>query len=412
MSVATDRRLAATSPDPVVKRLKVLIVVPALGGGGAEMHVARLLTHLDPAAFEGVLVCLRHGGDYHDRLPPHVRVRYACRAIVQSSTASAYLAIPALAAMLRNERPDVVCSFLAHATASLQIALRLSGLRSALVVGLQNNPSREQWASALITWPLKRAYRSALRGARTIVALSNGVAGAFREANPALADKVCRIYNIGLDGNVSALTKVPVVETCPDGALIVACGRLAAQKDYPTLLRAFRRISARHPARLWILGRGPLEDSLAVLAADLGIADRVSFLGFRSNPFAYMARADCFVLSSAWEGLANVLVEAMACGSPVVSTRCPFGPEEIITDGVNGLLVGVGDADALADAVIRVLTDRALAGNLATAGAARALDFTAAATVGLYERVFEQAAGSPPRAGLDHAQPRTVPAGR
>jgi glycosyltransferase involved in cell wall biosynthesis len=398
------------SATPAAKRIKVLIVVPALGGGGAEMHVARLVAHLDPIGFDAVLVCLRHGGDYHQHLPDHVRVRYACSALVQSSTASAYLAVPGLVLVLRQERPEVVCSFLSHSTAALQIAISISAVKPAVVVGLQNNPTREQWAAGIVTWPLQRAYRAALHEATTIVALSNGVAAAFRQTNPALGGKVCRIYNIGISADVSVLAKQPVPEASPPGLLVVACGRLTAQKDYPTLLRAFQIITARQPANLWILGRGPLLESLQAQAQELGIADRVEFLGFRANPFAYMARADCFVLSSAWEGFANVLVEAMGCGTPVVSTRCPYGPDEIITDGVNGLLTDVGDADALGNAVLRVLTDRPLADTLSTAGAARALDFAPAATVRLYERVFEQAATGQLHggSGIDHTRHRAA----
>lgn len=377
---------------PSAKRLKVMVVVPVLGGGGAEMHVARLFAHLDFERFEAIVVCLRHGGELEGSLPDRVTILHACPPTVRSSTASAYLALPGLIGLLREHRPDVVCSFLSHSTAALYLALRVSRVRAALVVGLQNNPSYEQWSHPAVTWPLRRAYRGALRAASSVVALSDGVATSFAALYPDLAGKVCRIYNIGVDTTVIARAAEPIEEALPPGPLVVACGRLTAQKDYPTLLRAFSTVDSSPPAHLWILGRGELEPALETLARDLGLGDRVRFLGFRLNPFAYMSAADCFVLSSAWEGFANVLVEAMACGTPVVSTRCPFGPDEIITDGVNGLLAAVGDANALGNAMLRVLADREFAAALAAAGLTRAADFTPIEAVGLYQRVFEQAA--------------------
>ena len=141
---------------------------------------------------------------------------------------------------------------------------------------------------------------------------------------------------------------------CP---VILAIGRMRKVKDFSTLLRAFGRLLARRPARLVVLGEGRLRSSLQSLAQELGIAERVDFPGFQENPFAFLAKADLFVLSSTHEALPTVLIEAMACGCPVVSTDCPFGPREILEDGRLGPLVPVGDSEALADAIARTLDD-------------------------------------------------------
>jgi glycosyltransferase involved in cell wall biosynthesis len=139
--------------------------------------------------------------------------------------------------------------------------------------------------------------------------------------------------------------------------VILAVGRLTLQKDFPTLIRAFARLRARRSARLVILGEGELRDELEALVAELGLTADVALPGFVDNPFSWMRGSALFVLSSAWEGFGNVLVEAMACGTPVVSTDCPSGPAEILENGKWGRLAAVGDAEALARAIAEALDD-------------------------------------------------------
>jgi glycosyltransferase involved in cell wall biosynthesis len=136
---------------------------------------------------------------------------------------------------------------------------------------------------------------------------------------------------------------------------MTGAGRLTRQKDFATLLRAFALVLKRRPVRLLLLGDGPERKRLESLAAELGISAVVDFYGFVANPFPFIARSDLFVLSSAWEGFGNVLVEAMALGVPVVSTDCPSGPREILHDGTLGPLVAVADHTALAEAILATL---------------------------------------------------------
>ncbi|MCY4489744.1 MAG: glycosyltransferase [Deltaproteobacteria bacterium] len=137
--------------------------------------------------------------------------------------------------------------------------------------------------------------------------------------------------------------------------VILSAGRLSAQKDYPTLIKAFSRVAEERPCRLIILGEGRRRRRLERLLKNLGLTDRASLPGWVDNPFAFMSRAALFVLSSRYEGLPGVLIQALACGSPCVSTDCPTGPAEILRGGELGPLVPVGDPLPLAEAMTSVL---------------------------------------------------------
>jgi glycosyltransferase involved in cell wall biosynthesis len=137
--------------------------------------------------------------------------------------------------------------------------------------------------------------------------------------------------------------------------VILGVGRHRPQKGFDTLLRAFARVRQETPARLVILGEGPERPNLERLASELGVAADVDMPGFDPNPFRYMRRAGVFVLSSRYEGLPNVLIQALACGCPVVSTDCPSGPSEILDGGRYGALVPVDDVEAMAGAIVRAL---------------------------------------------------------
>jgi len=137
--------------------------------------------------------------------------------------------------------------------------------------------------------------------------------------------------------------------------VVLGIGRLARQKDFPTLLRAFAQVRSRRPCRLVILGEGKERSALTALVERLGITPHVEMPGFVANPFAYLRRAALFVLSSAWEGSPNVLIEALALAVPSVATDCPSGPREILCEGRYGPLVPVGDDEALAEAMEAML---------------------------------------------------------
>jgi glycosyltransferase involved in cell wall biosynthesis len=172
--------------------------------------------------------------------------------------------------------------------------------------------------------------------------------------------KVRAIYNPVVTDHLCTQSREPVEHSWFQGdgpPVILGAGRLEKQKDFETLLRAFRCVREVREARLVILGKGSRKEKLKVLAQSLGVEEHVLLPGFVDNPFKYMARADVFVLSSRFEGLPGVLIQAMAAGCPVVSTDCPSGPREILADGQHGPLVPVGDEKALAEGIETVLDD-------------------------------------------------------
>jgi glycosyltransferase involved in cell wall biosynthesis len=191
-----------------------------------------------------------------------------------------------------------------------------------------------------------------------VVAVSRGVQRDLLRYTRVSPERVALIYNPTYTHRLLELREQPVEHPwfAPgEPPVVLGVGRFYPQKDFATLLRAFAKVRANRLVRLVILGEGPLRSELEALAHQLGITEHVSMPGFVENPFAYMRRAAVFVLPSQYEGLPNVLIQAMACGCPVVSTNCPSGPEDILDNGKYGHLVPVGDAEAMARAILRVL---------------------------------------------------------
>lgn len=377
--------------------MKVLFFLPQLGGGGAEMNAVRLAGGLLQNAIVPIYVVARGPGSYAKHLPPEVEVRVLDTGRIRSSTLRIVRSIGPLARMLEELRPDVAVPVMPASTLALLAAVRHSSYKPRVAPSMQNTLERKDRGLAAATNILETALlRRWLPRADRIIALSHGVAGEFERSVPALAGRIDVVHNIGLPlpGQLEAAEPDLPVRT-PGRTRFVACGRLVEQKGYSFLLKAFAKVAAEQDAELHILGVGPLQPTLERLGADLGIAERVRFLGFRSNPFAHMKAADVFVLSSLWEGFGNVIVEAMAMGTAVVSTRCPHGPDEIITDGEDGMLVPVGNVEALAAGMLRLSKDADLRERIAQRGILRAQDFSAEKISTAFATALRRLAGAP-----------------
>jgi glycosyltransferase involved in cell wall biosynthesis len=229
--------------------------------------------------------------------------------------------------------------------------------RNTLSQKMKEHAKNRRWSRRFLLPVVHRTYP----WADAIIAVSTGVADDLSLTAGIPREWISTIYNPVVTPELLSKAQAPLDHpwfTPGSPPVILGVGRLHEQKDFPTLLRTFARVRAERETHLMILGEAKHAEhraELIALAAQLGIADDVAFPGFVDNPFAYMARASVFVLSSAWEGLPGVLIQALACGCPVVSTDCPSGPAEILQNGQYGPLIPVGDDAALARAILTTL---------------------------------------------------------
>jgi glycosyltransferase involved in cell wall biosynthesis len=322
-----------------------------LSGGGVERMRLELIARLLAAGLQVTLLLHQDGGELRDAVPAGARV-------IRFATSRTLADVGALSRFMAQARPDVLVASLDHNNIAALIA-RAVGRHRTLVIACQHNAlSREAAEIGLKYRAVPYAYRLLAPFAAGFVAVSHGVAEDLAAVTGIHPRRIDIIHNpvIGLD----FLQRVDAPADHPWLAergipLIVSAGRLVAQKDHATLLDAFARLSRRRRARLLLLGAGPLRAALQAQARSLGIAGDVDLPGFVANPLPYMRAARVFALSSRHEGFGNVLVEALACGTPVVATDCPHGPAEILRGGSLGRLVPVGDPAALAEALWRSL---------------------------------------------------------
>lgn len=192
-----------------------------------------------------------------------------------------------------------------------------------------------------------------------IIAVSQGVADSLANLAGRPLKQVRVIYNPVVTPEVLAKAEEPVNHpwfAAGEPPVIVGVGRLQALKDFPTLIRAFALVRQHMPARLMIMGDGEERQNLETLISELGLTSDIALPGFVSNPYAYMSKASVLAMSSLCEGFGNVIAEALACGTPVVTTDCPSGPAEILDFGKYGSLVPLTDAEALAQAILTTIT--------------------------------------------------------
>jgi len=296
-------------------------------------------------------------------------------------------AILGMRRLVEELNPDLVFSQLHYVNMVAGTALALRNRATPWVCRQCNDP-RFDMRGPFLWWA-----RWALRQTDCLIALSQGVARAtadYLRLDPA---RVVTIYNMAEAVEIDRLSREALPFPRPANTFVVIhAGRLHRQKNQALLLRAFSRFRGR-PAELWVLGDGPLRRRLGTLATRLGIAGQVRWLGFQANPFPYLRAADCFALSSDAEGLGNVLIESMLCGTPPVATRCPYGPDEVLRHGETGLLVPVGDANAFARALEQLAADAGLRERMGTAARRSAIErFDAARQCAKFEEIFVQAA--------------------
>lgn len=330
---------------------QISLYVPSLRGGGAERVIVRLANEFAERGYSVDLVLVKKKGKYLDDVSNQV-------SIVDLDTRRFLAAVPALVRYLRSARPDVLLSTIDSANVAAITAVEISRLDTKVVVRISNMLSSKEKEldhpkHKLVHWAAKRAYPAADH----IIGVSDGVTKDVISHMGIDSRKVTTIYNPVLDKSLISSKNEPVEHPWFNDSkpVILGVGELSEQKDFGTLIQAVARIEREPLPRLVILGEGSKREALTRLAKREGILDRVELLGFVENPFSYMAKSDVFVLSSKWEGCPNVLIEAIACGGPVVSTDCPSGPREILDGGAIGSLVPTGNDVEMAEEITDVL---------------------------------------------------------
>lgn len=331
---------------------RIALFVPTLGGGGAERVMLTLAGGFAASGIHVDLVVSKAMGELSTEVPSCVRlVDLGARRVITS-------VIP-LVRYLRRERPVAMLSALCEANcisvwarALARVPVRLVGSEhSTLSVAVKSTSrSQDKLLPFLMRWSYPRLD--------TLIAVSSGVADDLAATIGFARHRIETIYNPVVTDNFIANSMEPIAHPwfrAGRPPVILGVGRLVGEKDFSTLIRAFVRLRHSQPARLLILGEGPERGALEAMARKSGFGEDIELPGFVSNPLAYMRAANVFVLSSRLEGLPTVLIEAMACGTPVVSTNCPSGPGEILQNGKFGLLVPVGDECMLARAIERWL---------------------------------------------------------
>lgn len=331
---------------------KIALFVPSLRGGGAERVMVNLARGFAEEGHPVDLVLAKAEGPYLKDVPESVR-------IVDLDSPRVLQSLPGLVKYLRRERPHALLSALDHANLVALWAKRIANVNTRVVVSIHNTISIDflkdrSLRSSLLPLLVKCMYPYSY----AVTAVSSGVADDFSKLTGISRSFIKVIYNPVMSPELLLKAQEDVQHIWFDKGqppVIIGVGRLTKQKDFKTLIKAFYLLRQKRDARLIILGEGEDRIELESLIDSLEIRNDVHLPGFVDNPHAYMAKAKAFVLSSLWEGLGNVLVEAIEMGIPVVSTNCPSGPREIADIYKNFEPIQASNPQLMADAICAAL---------------------------------------------------------
>ncbi|MCD4786391.1 MAG: glycosyltransferase [Candidatus Eremiobacteraeota bacterium] len=338
---------------------KLIFTINALGGGGAERAASILLgSEIFRREFETHLILLENKIKYE--LPDGIFIHIATKLGESAGSADKAALLPKMVAFVRRMKlaiqPDISLSFLTRSNI-LNILTKTGQER--IVISERNNPERTYSGSLLKSFIHKKLLSRLYPRADKIITVSGGVRDALLSYvkldpdrvvtvhNPYDIDKIRSLANEEIDDDMKSLFS--------DSPVIISVGRLIEQKGQDTLISAMPSVLKNHKVNLVIIGEGEKNNSLKKMAEDLKIADRVHFIGWKKNPFKYISHSSLFVLPSRWEGFPNALVEAMACGCPVIASDCASGPSEILEDNRYGILSEVDNPEDLAAKISEML---------------------------------------------------------
>ena len=361
----------------MIKKKKITVFVSSLRGGGAERVMLNLASGFATQGHQVDLLLARKEGPYLKHvpdsvrlviLPQHSRLR-GLSAILNKRPllffkllsfhpARMLKLLPGLIDYLLKHEPDTIIAGLHNCSLATLCACFCIKSRVQTIIVEHNTLSKIINSVSSRKKRLLPLINYFYPGADKIVAISDGVKADLIKTANLQPDNIVKIYNPIVTKELLEMARMEADHPWfqrGEPPVIIGVGRLVPQKNFSILIKAFAEVRSRRNVRLMILGEGRLRIELEQLAEQLQVSDDVIMPGFQNNPFACISRASVFVLSSDWEGLVSVLVEALATGCPVISTDCPSGPSEILKRGKYGRLVPAGDYKAMADAILQTL---------------------------------------------------------
>lgn len=333
---------------------KILFFLPTLGAGGAERTITQLANAFVSKGISVSLVVCDLTGKKSKLLPevnPEINlIDLDCGRVIK--------AFSPLRKLIAENNYDAIISTQTHANLVCIFAKVAARSSSTLIVREVSTPSKNSKRIGAAKKTLQALVKSAYRYADQVVCVSNGVQEDFKRFYNYKLDNVTTIYNPVLDDSYFEKLKAPTDHSFfqPDTKVIMGVGRLTEAKNFQLLIKSFSELHKKHPeCRLIILGEGELRQELETLVDSLNLNEVVSLSGFDANPYAYFKYADLFVLSSNWEGLPGVLIQALASNVKVVSTNCPSGPAEILAQSKYGILTECDNVQAMSAAMDKAL---------------------------------------------------------
>ncbi|MBN2406731.1 MAG: glycosyltransferase [Elusimicrobia bacterium] len=371
-----------------MKRIKILFVLDSLHIGGAQRAFINILRYIDRDMFEVGLALVKKAGELTELLPEDI-------AVYDMNCQAARYALFRTAGIIRKFSPDIVFSTLSYINELVYLSRKLVRNPPPAVMRCANFESINLGTESFLTRMLmKKAYGSADR----VIALTRTMREDLSDSFGIDGGKISVISNMVDSAAVGKDAEEDVEEDLfrhrREVPYVIGAGSLTRQKGFDYLLKGFAQYRKEKEMKLIIIGEGEMRDELVKLASILKIENDLYMPGQKANPYKYIAKCDVFVLSSLWEGFPNVLLEAMACGVPVISTSCQSGPSEIITSGLNGILVPAEDADSIAHALKRVVEDFEYRNELARNAKETVSGYSPDIIIREYEKIFKEVAFS------------------
>lgn len=326
---------------------KIAFILASFNVGGVEKNTLRLAKAMLDKGYEVDLLVIRNEGIYKSNVDSRINV-------ICLNKNSALRSIRSIAKYLKHTQPAALISAKDYINLVVLISKLLVNVGTKIIISVRTNLTTELKHMTLLNRVIMTVMIKLLYPfADYIVTVSKGVAKDLRKILKIKNENIKVIYNPIVDNEITEkLNQKLDVSKYGNSKIVVSVGRLEVQKDYPTLIKAFKFVLNEVNSFLLILGEGKEREKIENLIEKLGLNDNVELIGNTDNPYMYMAASDLLVLSSKWEGFGNVIAEALAVGTPVVSTDCPSGPSEILDGGEYGILVPTENPEELAKGIL------------------------------------------------------------